>query len=431
VSLALRGITLLALLAANKAVADQVHFVAPGPSQNSLWLAPATYNGSLLGPVGLVNDQGTWHIAQWGIPASLPTIPTAFDSYKSWQLVNGHASVVRYDTPTSKRVELGQSGFAVPCSTEFDLFLEPNSLVYAGYPQGIPSQAQTPMLSQITSLVLSLSAGIDEESTVTRCANTAGVDYAYYNASIILYNATSLQTLYYQIILRDTRAGYASNACTTDTLWFFTVAPDFGVSDTAPVLGASCLAPLAGQKAYRFEIASRLKSLIQEGPAGLDRNTEAWKVTGVYVGSGLQGSAVVRSTYESIALVARTQAGGRFYTVPPCRVFDTRDQGQGGPDPLAAGSRTLVGIAGKCGIPVTANAASLNVTVTGPTEAGHLRLFQGGEVLPVVSAINYAAGQTRANNTITPVSADGMFMVYVGQGSGSVHVILDVNGYYQ
>ena len=120
-----------------------------------------------------------------------------------------------------------------------------------------------------------------------------------------------------------------------------------------------------------------------------------------------------------------------FYTVTPCRVFDSRDPGLGGPAPLIGGSQNAVPLAGHCGVPTTAAAVSLNVTVTGPTVQGHLRLFPSGAALPVVSTINYVAGQTRANNAVTRLGASGTLEVYVGQSGGSVHVIVDVNGYFE
>jgi large repetitive protein len=120
-----------------------------------------------------------------------------------------------------------------------------------------------------------------------------------------------------------------------------------------------------------------------------------------------------------------------FYTVTPCRVFDSRDLALGGPTPFAAGSQNTVTIAGHCGITAAAAAVSLNVTVTAPTTQGHLRLFPSGAALPSISTINYVAGQTRANNAITPLGTAGALGVYVNQSSGSVHVIIDVNGYFE
>jgi hypothetical protein len=45
--------------------------------------------------------------------------------------------------------------------------------------------------------------------------------------------------------------------------------------------------------------------------------------------------------------------------------------------------------------------------------------------------VNYAPNQTRANNAVVPIGPSGAVAVYVGQGAGSVHVIIDVNGYFQ
>jgi hypothetical protein len=44
--------------------------------------------------------------------------------------------------------------------------------------------------------------------------------------------------------------------------------------------------------------------------------------------------------------------------------------------------------------------------------------------------INDSAGQTRANNGIVPLNDSGQAAVFVG-GSGNVHLILDVNGYFE
>ena len=49
----------------------------------------------------------------------------------------------------------------------------------------------------------------------------------------------------------------------------------------------------------------------------------------------------------------------------------------------------------------------------------------------MASAINYGPGQTRANNAVVPLGAGGQIAVRLDQASGSVHVILDVNGYLE
>jgi hypothetical protein len=120
-----------------------------------------------------------------------------------------------------------------------------------------------------------------------------------------------------------------------------------------------------------------------------------------------------------------------FYTVTPCRAVDTRDPLLGGPNPVAAGTERVVTFAGACGIPVTAKAVSLNVTVTQPTAAGSVQVHRAGGLQPVLSTLSYSAAQTRANNAIVSLSATGQVGVRCSQPSGAVHVILDVNGYFE
>jgi hypothetical protein len=120
-----------------------------------------------------------------------------------------------------------------------------------------------------------------------------------------------------------------------------------------------------------------------------------------------------------------------YYTVTPCRIFDSRDRGLGGPVALAAGMDGVVQVAGYCTVPTTAKAVSLNVTVVSPSEAGHLRLFASDTARPGTSSINYASGRTRASNAVVSLGGEGALVVYVNQPSGTVHVVLDVNGYFE
>jgi hypothetical protein len=125
-------------------------------------------------------------------------------------------------------------------------------------------------------------------------------------------------------------------------------------------------------------------------------------------------------------------AATSYHTVTPCRRVDTRSAALGGPLPLAAGSLTRFALVdGPCAVPSTATAVSLNLTVTGPTSAGHLRVFPAGGGEPLASALNYTAGLTRANNAIAGLGGAGEIAVRVRQASGTVHLIVDVNGYFE
>jgi hypothetical protein len=124
-----------------------------------------------------------------------------------------------------------------------------------------------------------------------------------------------------------------------------------------------------------------------------------------------------------------------FHTVTPCRLADTRDPAgpAGGPALGASSTRGFPVTGGTCGIPSTALAVSVNLTAVQATAPGHLTLFPGDATSsPLASSVNFAAGQTRAGNAIVPLAADGTGTIKVKNGSaGTVHFVLDVNGYFE
>jgi streptogramin lyase len=130
--------------------------------------------------------------------------------------------------------------------------------------------------------------------------------------------------------------------------------------------------------------------------------------------------------------IGRIPTSAFYFTVTPCRVADTRGTPgpYGGPALAANTDRTFV-IAGQCGIPTGAVAVAFNFTITQPTGQGDLRTVPGGGTLPLVSTMNWRAGQTRANNAITPLGLSGDMTAHVDQASGSVQFIIDVNGYFR
>jgi hypothetical protein len=116
-----------------------------------------------------------------------------------------------------------------------------------------------------------------------------------------------------------------------------------------------------------------------------------------------------------------------FHTLPPCRLLDTRlpEGPAGGPAVPAAGQRVVVA-AGRCGIPAGAKAVSLNVTAVAPAVPGSLGFFPG------LSAVSFARGRTCANNAVVALasSGSGTFTLW-NSSKASVHVVIDVNGYFE
>jgi hypothetical protein len=121
----------------------------------------------------------------------------------------------------------------------------------------------------------------------------------------------------------------------------------------------------------------------------------------------------------------------QFFTVPPCRAVDTRnaDGPEGGPT-FSAGLTRAFNIAGLCGVPVNATGISLNVTVAGATTKSWLTIFPGTGTVPTANSISFNASASRANN-VTLGLTNGALSVKNRQTTGTVDVILDVNGYYK
>ena len=138
-------------------------------------------------------------------------------------------------------------------------------------------------------------------------------------------------------------------------------------------------------------------------------------------------SGTLRNAFTFLTVPAR------FYSLSPCRIVDTRNAtgALGGPALVPSATR-LFGLANTCGVPASARALSVNLTVTGATAPGFLTLYPGSGTLPVASHVNFSTGQTRANNAVVPLSSAGDGVLAVQNGStGAVHVILDVNGYFE
>jgi hypothetical protein len=89
------------------------------------------------------------------------------------------------------------------------------------------------------------------------------------------------------------------------------------------------------------------------------------------------------------------------------------------------GSTTVVVVDGRGGVHGPASAVVLNVTVTEPEAAGYVTVFPCGQARPVVSNVNYAAGQTIANAVIARLGEGGRVCLFTSQPT---HLVVDVDG---
>ncbi|HVO49791.1 MAG TPA: IPT/TIG domain-containing protein [Thermoanaerobaculia bacterium] len=124
----------------------------------------------------------------------------------------------------------------------------------------------------------------------------------------------------------------------------------------------------------------------------------------------------------------------KFYTLTPCRVLDTRNANGplGGPALAGSGAQRTFVVAGTCGIPSSAKSISVNLTVTQAAAAGSLTVYPGDGAPTGTTSTSFASGATRANNAMLALATNGAGSIGVeNDAAGTVHFILDVNGYFQ
>jgi len=125
-----------------------------------------------------------------------------------------------------------------------------------------------------------------------------------------------------------------------------------------------------------------------------------------------------------------TNVGSAYTALPPTRIVDTRagsgyaDAGQS----LSPGSTLTITVAGVGGAPSGAAAVALNVTVTDASAASFLSIYPTGGTQPLVSSLNWTAGQTVPNLVIVPVGTGNQVNLY--NDAGTADVIVDLEGYF-
>ncbi len=128
-----------------------------------------------------------------------------------------------------------------------------------------------------------------------------------------------------------------------------------------------------------------------------------------------------------------------FVGITPCRMMDTRGYDPTfvsgtvyGPPAMPAGYRVLpvAGVtAGYCTLPSSAQAVSLNVTLSpnagSPVE--YIELWPDLGTFPTVSTMNDLQGQMVNNAAVVALGSDGAFDVLV---TNPTNLFIDMNGYY-
>ncbi len=143
------------------------------------------------------------------------------------------------------------------------------------------------------------------------------------------------------------------------------------------------------------------------------------------------GGSVAASAVDPTTILTQqgTPVGLRFVPVTPCRIADTRNAAGpfGGPALGAGVSRDFVVPSSACGIPASAAAYSLNVTVVPTGPLGYISVWPAGQSQPVVSTLNSLDGRIKANAAIVPAGLNGAFTVYA---TNPTDLTVDINGYF-
>jgi len=130
---------------------------------------------------------------------------------------------------------------------------------------------------------------------------------------------------------------------------------------------------------------------------------------------------------------APPRAGGlNFYTVPPCRVVDTRggNGSLGGPVVSSGSVRTFPLSQSSCGLPnyPAAQVYSLSTTVIPQGPLPYITMWPAGSAQPFVSTLNAFKGLSIANAAIVPAGASGGgISVFV---MNTTNLTIDTTGYF-
>ena len=117
-----------------------------------------------------------------------------------------------------------------------------------------------------------------------------------------------------------------------------------------------------------------------------------------------------------------SQNGLSFYTLTPCRVFDSRSNG-GQP---FQGTKPIDVVNSQCGPPASSKGYVFNATVVPHPTLGYLTLWPDPQQMPQASTLNAYDGFVTSNMAIVP-NIDGTINAFA---SDSTHLIMDISGYF-
>ncbi len=137
-------------------------------------------------------------------------------------------------------------------------------------------------------------------------------------------------------------------------------------------------------------------------------NFSAGEIVANFTLVGLTSGDVCLKSLRDVQLVVDSfgwsTGAGRLKVQSPQRLLDTRDNATWGQGPSRAGDTLRLRVAGRGGVPNTADAALLTVTVANPTGNGFVTVWPCDQTLPTASTINTFPGELRSNLALVKLS---------------------------
>jgi outer membrane protein assembly factor BamB len=118
-----------------------------------------------------------------------------------------------------------------------------------------------------------------------------------------------------------------------------------------------------------------------------------------------------------------TMTGKLFVSQSPFRMADTRSTAS-----IGAASTFTLAVGGVAGVPTTATAVILNVTITNTTAPSFLTVYPSTAARPTASDLNWVGGLTIPNMVVATLGTTGAITFY--NSAGSTDVVVDLLGYF-
>lgn len=208
-----------------------------------------------------------------------------------------------------------------------------------------------------------------------------------------------------------------------------------------PILASPCGLPPNAQ-AYSLNFAAVPKGstlgFLTAWPAGqsqplvasLNDPTGTVLANAVVVPAGAGGAVNVFTTDATDLVIdingyfAPQGPGGlSLYTVPPCRVLDSRVPA--GTLPFSS-TRDVNITAAPCGVPASAQAFVFNATVVPPGPLGYITMWPHGQTQPLAATLNASDGAITNNMAIVPATTGSVSVFPLDP----THLVLDIFGFF-